>query len=65
MSLIYASLIIQYKFKYQVVFSTEFDREDEHGFQSGRTDMFISLKINQNLTIRDLQEIDLEGQLDY
>ena len=43
MSIIYARLIDQYKFKYQVVFSAEFDKEDEFGFVSDKIELFISL----------------------
>ena len=50
MSLIYSRLKNQYKFKYQIVFSAEFDKEDEFGFISDKTELFISLKINQILT---------------
>ena len=44
MSIIYSRLINQYKFKFQVVFSAEFDKEDEFGFISDKIEMFISLK---------------------
>ena len=64
MSIIYARLIDQYKFKYQVVFSAEFDKEDEFGFISDKTELFISLKINQILTLRDIEETNIYSQLD-
>ena len=42
MSIIYARLIDQYKFKFQVVFSAEFDKEDEFGFISDKIELYIS-----------------------
>ena len=44
MSDIYASLINQYKFKYQTVFSAVFDKQDEDGFELDKTEVFTSLK---------------------
>ena len=64
MSIIYARLIDQYKFKYQVVFSAEFDKEDEFGFISDKTELFISLKINQILTLKDIEQTNIYSQLD-
>ena len=64
MSIIYSRLIDQYKFKYQVVFSAQFDKEDEFGFISDKTELFISLKINQILTLKDIEETNIYSQLD-
>ena len=50
MSIIYAKLINQYKFRYQVVFSARFDKQDGDGLLLDETELFINLNINQNLT---------------
>ena len=63
MANIYARLINQYKFKYQTVFSAVFDKQDEDGLELDKIEMFISLKINQNLTRADINEINIESQL--
>ena len=64
MSLIYTRLIDQYKIKFQVVFSAEFDKEDEFGFISDKTELFISLKINQILTLEDIEQTNICSQLE-
>ena len=50
LSVIYARLINQYKFKYQTVFSARFDKQDEDNQVLDETELFIILKINHNLT---------------
>ena len=42
LSVIYARLINQYKFKYQTVFSARFDMQDEDGQLSEETELFIN-----------------------
>ena len=64
MSIIYARLINQYKFRYQVVFSARFDKQDEDGQLLDETELFINLKINQNLTQSDLDNINITFQLE-
>ena len=59
MSIIYARLINQYKFRYQTVFSARFDKQDEDGQLLEETELFISLNINQNLTQSDLPNINI------
>ena len=67
MSVIYARLINQYKFKYQCVFLARFDKQDEDNQLLDETNLFINLKTNQNLTESDLKIIkirwDLERQI--
>ena len=46
MSIIYARLINQYKFRYQVVFSARFDKQDEDSLLLDETELFINLNIN-------------------
>ena len=50
LAMIYARSINQYKFKYQTVFSAIFDKQDEDGRLLDKTELFISLNINHNLT---------------
>ena len=58
MSIIYARLINQDKFRYQVVFLGRFDKQDEDGQLLDETELFINLNINQNLTQSDLDNIN-------
>ena len=50
MSIIYARLKNQYKFRYQTVFSVRFDKQDEDNQLLDETELFINLNINHNLT---------------
>ena len=64
MSIIYARLINQYKFRYQTVFSARFDKEDEDGQLLDETELFINLNINQNLTQINLDNINITFPLE-
>ena len=64
MSIIYARLIDQYKFRYQVVFSGRFNKQDENGDISDETELFIKLNIIQNLTESDIDNINITYPLD-
>ena len=67
MAFIYARLKNQYKFKYQCAFLCRFDKLDEDNVMLDEIELFINLKINHNLTERDLRNInfrwDLERQI--
>ena len=65
LSVIYARLINQYKFKYQTVFSARFDKQDENGQLLDETELFINLNINYNITQSDIDNIDLKSPLDH
>ena len=65
LSIIYARLINQYKFRYQTVFSARFDKQDEDDQVLDETELFINLNINHNLTQSDLDKIDVVSPLDY
>ena len=65
LSVIYARLINQYKFRYQTVFSARFDKQNECGHLLDETELFINLNINQNLTQTDINNIDVVSQLEY
>ena len=64
MSIIYARLINQYKFRYQVVFSARFDKQDEDGQLLDETELFINLNISQSLTQSDLDNINITFPLE-
>ena len=65
LSVVYARLILQYKFKYQTVFSARFDKQDEDNQILGETELFINLIINHNLTETDLDKIDIRSPLEH
>ena len=65
LSIIYARLINQYKFRYQTVFSARFDKQDEDDQLLNETELFINLNINQNLTQSDLDKIDIRSPLEH
>ena len=64
LAVIDARLINQYKFKYQVVFSARFDKQDEDGQLLDETELFINLNINHNLTQTDINNIDVVSPLE-
>ena len=64
LAVIYARLINQYKFKYQVVFSARFDKQDEDDQLLDETELFINLNINHNLTQTDINNIDVVSPLE-
>ena len=64
MATIYANLISQFKFKYQCTFLARFDKQDEDGELVDEIELFINLKINQNLTEIDLKKINVRWDLE-
>ena len=64
MAIIYARLINQYKFKYQVVFLGRFNKQDEDNQLLDETELFINLNINQNLTQSDIDNINITFPLE-
>ena len=65
LSVIYARLINQYKFKYQTVFSARFDKQDEDNQVLDETELFNILNINHNLTQSDLDKSDIRFPLEH
>ena len=65
LAVIYARLINQYKFKYQVVFSARFDKQDEEDQLLDETELFINLNNNHNLTQTDIDNIDVVSSLEH
>ena len=64
MSIIYARLINQYKFRYQTVFSARFDKQNEDGLLLDETEMYINLNINHNLSQGDIDNINITSPLE-
>ena len=65
LSVIYARLINQYKFKYQTVFSARFDKQDENNQVLDETELFINLNNIHKLTESDLDQIDVRSPLEH
>ena len=65
LSIIYARLINQYKFRYQTVFSARFDKQNEDNQVLDETELFINLNINHNLTQTDINNIDVVSPLEH
>ena len=63
-SVLYARLINQYKFKYQTAFSARFDKQDEDNQVSDETELYINLYINHNSTQTDTDNIDVKSLLE-
>ena len=61
---IHARLIDQYKFKYQTVFPSRFDKQDEVGQVLDKIELYINLKINQKITQSKNDIIDVRSQLE-
>ena len=65
LTVIYARLTNQYKFKYQTVFSARFDKQDEDNQVLDQTELFIDLNINHNLKENDLDKIDIKSPIEH
>ena len=65
LSVIYARIINQYKFKNQTVFSARFDKQDEDGELLDEIEFIINLNINHNLTETDINNINVVSPLEY
>ena len=65
LSVIYARLINQYKYKFQTVFSARFDKQDEDNQLLDETEIFSYLNSNHNLTESDLDKIDIRSPLEH
>ena len=65
LSVIYARLINQYKFKYHTLFSASFYKINEEDQRNNEIEFYINLKINNNLTESDIDNIDVRSQLEH
>ena len=63
LSVIYARLINQYKFKYHTLFSASFYKIIEKDQRSNEIELYMNLKINHNLTESDIDNIDVRSEL--
>ena len=62
---IYARLINQYKYKYHTLFSTNFYKINEEDQRDNHIELYINLKINNNLIESDIANIDIRSQLEH
>ena len=65
LSVFYARLINQYKFRYQTVFLATFDKQDENNQVLDETDLLKNVNINHNLTQTDIDKIDVKSPLEH
>ena len=61
LSVTYARLINQYKFKYHTLFSASFHKITEEDQRNNEIELYINLKINNNLTESDIDNIDIRS----
>ena len=64
LSVIYARLINQYKFKYHTLISASFYKINKEDQRNNHIELYINLKINNNLTESDIDNIDIRSQLE-
>ena len=65
LSFIYARLINQYIFKYHTLFSASFYKINEEDERNNEIELYINLKIKNNLTESDIDNIDVRSQLEH
>ena len=65
LSVIYARLINQYKFKYHTLFSAIFYKIIGEDQRSNEIELHINLKISNNLTESDIDNINVRSQLEH
>ena len=65
LSVIYARLINQYKFKYHTLFSASFYKINEEDQRNNEIEIYKNLNINNNLTESDIDNIDVMSQLEH
>ena len=65
MATIYATLINQYKFKYQTVFSARFDKQDADDQVLDDIELYINLNNIRKLTQFDINSIIIRLQLEH
>ena len=65
MATINTRLIVQYKFKYHILFSASFYNINEEDQRCDEAELFNNLNINHNLTETDINNIDVKSQLEH
>ena len=64
-SVIYARLINQNKFKYHTLFSPSFHKINEEDQRNNAIELYINLNINHNITESDIDIIDVRSQSEH
>ena len=65
LSVFYARLINQNKFKYHTLFSASFYKINEEDQRNNENELYIKLKNKHNLTESDIDNIDVRSQLEH
>ena len=65
LSVIYARLINQNKYKYHTLFSASFYKINEEDQRKNEIELYMNLNINLNLTESDFDNIDVRSQLEH
>ena len=65
LSVIYARLLNQYKFKCHTFFSASFYKINEEDQRKNEIELYMNLKINHKLTESDIDNIDVRSQLEH
>ena len=65
LSVIYARLINQYKFKYHTFFSASFYKINEEDQRNNEIELYINTNINHNSTESDIDIINVRSQLEH
>ena len=65
LSVFYARLINQYKFKYHTFFSASLYKINEEDQRYNEIELYMNLKINHNLSESDIDNIDVRSQLEH
>ena len=65
LSVIYARLINQYRFKNHTLFSASVYKINEEDQRYKEIELYINLKVNHNLTYSDIDNIDVRSQLKH
>ena len=65
LSVIFARLIIQYKFNYHTFFSASFYKINEEDQRKNEIELYMKLNINHNSTESDIDNIDVRSQLEH
>ena len=62
---IYAVLITEYELKYETLISARFDKQDEKGLMQEQTELIIKLGFMRNLTLNDIDNINVRFHLEH
>ena len=65
LSVIYARLLNQYKFKYHTLFSASFQKINEEDQRFNEIELHINLKFNHKITESDIDNFDVRSQLEH